>query len=125
MLSYDGKQFYTMDVAQVAHGANRALRQVIGEAPGPPWDELDDETRESVRLGVLGIERGNTPEESHELWLDTKISLGWSYGEVQNNEKKEHPNLVEWSKLPHAQRAKDILFHGVVSAMIEANKGEV
>ncbi|KAI5624619.1 ryanodine receptor 2 [Silurus asotus] len=40
----------------------------------------------------------------HELWAMNKIELGWSYGKIRDDNKRQHPCLVDFSKLPETER---------------------
>ena len=41
----------------------------------------------------------------------------WTYGEVKDPAKKEHPCLVAFEALPKEQQAKDYIFKAVVDAL--------
>ncbi|EPY74323.1 hypothetical protein CB1_002126001 [Camelus ferus] len=43
-------------------------------------------------------------ENIHELWVMNKIELGWQYGPVRDDNKRQHPCLVEFSRLPEQER---------------------
>ena len=111
-------------IAQVCHEANRAL-QVVQQDPTIPvsvhWEELDEETKQSAIQGVQGILDGtvDSPEKSHENWMQFKLDNGWTYGPVKDEEKKEHPLLIPYDELPESQRVKDDLFGAIVDALRE------
>ncbi|CAG14108.1 unnamed protein product, partial [Tetraodon nigroviridis] len=44
--------------------------------------------------------REKLAENIHELWVMNKIELGWTYGAERDDGKRQHPCLVEFSKLP-------------------------
>ncbi|XP_054103985.1 ryanodine receptor 2 isoform X18 [Callithrix jacchus] len=48
--------------------------------------------------------REKLAENIHELWVMNKIELGWQYGPVRDDNKRQHPCLVEFSKLPEQER---------------------
>lgn len=50
-----------------------------------------------------------TVEESHENWVQYKFSLGWKFGPVKDEDKKEHPDLVPFEELPKVEREKDVM----------------
>lgn len=106
--------------AQVAHEANRAWCQSIGDHTQPEWALAPQWQRDSAINGVKGVIGGNTPEQSHESWLAEKAATGWKYGPVKDAERKEHPCFVPYSELPPEQKAKDALFVGVVRAVLGA-----
>ena len=43
----------------------------------------------------------------HEVWAQTRLEQGWTYGEVRNDELKQHPCLVEYEELPEEERVYD------------------
>ena len=43
----------------------------------------------------------------HEVWAETRISQGWTYGPERNDAKKEHPMLVPYEELPEDERIYD------------------
>ena len=59
---------------------------------------LDDDVRELSEL---------LAENTHEVWAQQRIRDGWIYGEVRNDEKKEHPCLVPYSELSDSEKEYD------------------
>lgn len=106
--------------AKAAHEANRAYCQALGDYSQHSWELSDEWQRVSARKGVIGALAGNTPEQSHESWLEEKYAAGWTYGPVKDSVLKEHPCCVPYFALPPAHRAKDALFLAVVLAMYSA-----
>ena len=43
----------------------------------------------------------------HEVGAQTRMEQGWTYGEVRNDELKQHPCLVEYEELPEEERVYD------------------
>lgn len=43
----------------------------------------------------------------HEVWAQTRISQGWSYGPERNDELKTHPCLISYEELPEEEREYD------------------
>jgi class 3 adenylate cyclase len=99
-----------------------------------PWDELADDYKNANRaqvadipnkLKLLGYELAPshgipaseikiTPAQledlsnrEHQRWVAERESQGWSYGPVRENNRKEHPSLVPWEKLPESEKQKD------------------
>lgn len=107
--------------ARAAHEANRAWCLANGDDTQPSWEGAPEWQKSSARNGVRGVlERGNTPEESHQGWLDEKLATGWTWGPVKNPELKQHPCMVPYAELPPEQRAKDHIFTSVVRTMASA-----
>ncbi|XP_009293050.2 ryanodine receptor 3 isoform X4 [Danio rerio] len=48
--------------------------------------------------------RDKLAENIHELWGMNKIELGWMYGKVRDDNKRQHPCLVDFSKLPETEK---------------------
>lgn len=110
------------EIARVAHEANRAYCEAIGDPPLLPWDESPEWQRASVLMGVHNIAFGvvTEPGESHASWLRHKESEGWVYGAVKSESAKTHPCMVPFAELPFEQQLKDHLFVSVVSALLAA-----
>lgn len=43
----------------------------------------------------------------HEVWAETRIEQGWTYGEQRNDELKTHPCLVPYEELPDSEKEYD------------------
>lgn len=43
----------------------------------------------------------------HEVWAETRISQGWTFGEKRNDDLKTHPCLVSYEELPEEEKAYD------------------
>lgn len=43
----------------------------------------------------------------HEVWSQTRISQGWTYGETRDDKKKLHPCLVPYEDLPESEKVYD------------------
>ena len=43
----------------------------------------------------------------HEVWAETRISQGWTYGEQRDDEKNTHPCLVPYEELPEEEKEYD------------------
>uniref|UniRef100_A0A8D3BQL3 Ryanodine receptor 2 n=1 Tax=Scophthalmus maximus TaxID=52904 RepID=A0A8D3BQL3_SCOMX len=52
--------------------------------------------------------REKLAENIHELWVMNKIELGWTYGAVRDDNKRQHPCLVEFPKLPEQERSYNL-----------------
>lgn len=107
-------------LARAAHEMNRLYCIGIGDTSQPTWDEAPDWQKASAKDGVLGALDGNTPQQSHERWLELKKADGWVWGEVKDPEKKKHPCMVDYADLPEEQRRKDDVFIATVRALAVA-----
>lgn len=43
----------------------------------------------------------------HEVWAQTRISQGWTYGATRDDKKKHHPCLVPYEDLPESEKVYD------------------
>lgn len=43
----------------------------------------------------------------HEVWAQTRMAQGWSYGEERNDAEKKHPCLVPYEDLSEEEKAYD------------------
>ncbi len=43
----------------------------------------------------------------HEVWAQSRIDQGWTYGEERNDTIKTHPCLVPYEELPEIEKAYD------------------
>ena len=107
-------------IARIAHEANRAFCESMGDYSQVPWDEADDWQRASAANGVEYLI--SVPEASaadlHEEWRDHKRAAGWTYGPTKDASKRTHPCIVDFAELSYEQQAKDKLFIGVVKALL-------
>lgn len=108
-----------VDIAAVAHEANRVYCQALGDSSQLPWVDAPDWQRRSALNGVkFHLENpGASPSASHDEWLKEKYATGWKHGPVKDPEKKEHPCCVPFDELPPEQQAKDRLFSAIVGAL--------
>ena len=44
----------------------------------------------------------------HDVWAQSRISEGWSYGEQRNDEKRQTPCLVDYDDLSEEEKAYDL-----------------
>ena len=43
----------------------------------------------------------------HEVWAETRIRQGWTYGPERNDELKMHPCLIPYEELPEEEKEYD------------------
>ena len=43
----------------------------------------------------------------HEVWAETRINQGWTFGEKRNDDLKTHPCLIPYEELPEEEREYD------------------
>jgi hypothetical protein len=110
-----------LKIAKVCHTVNREYCRSLGDNNQPHWNDSSEEIKQSAINGVRAhlANRNLTPEESHTLWLKTKLENGWVYGEEKDFDKKTHPCITSYSKLPQEQRSKDYIFRAICLALSE------
>lgn len=106
------------DIARICHEANRAICEANQDHTQKSWDDAEQWQRDSAIDGVKKYDPMATPKHQHEAWCKYKLDNGWKYGEVKDVELKTHPCLVPYDKLPFADKVKDYVFRGVVSACL-------
>lgn len=43
----------------------------------------------------------------HEVWAQSRMEQGWTYGQERNDQLKQHPCLVTFEELPEVEKAYD------------------
>ena len=43
----------------------------------------------------------------HEVWAQSRIEQGWTYGEKRSDALKQHPCLIPYEELPEVEKAYD------------------
>lgn len=46
-------------------------------------------------------------ENAHDIWARARMDEGWTFGPVRDDEKKRHPDLVPYSRLPESEKEYD------------------
>ena len=67
-----------------------------------PIDTFDVELPEELKPLVEEMAKN-----VHEVWAETRIKQGWTYGEQRNDELKTHPCLVPYEDLPEEEKVYD------------------
>ena len=67
-----------------------------------PIDTTDVKLSEDLELLVEQMSKN-----VHEVWAETRIKQGWTYGPERNDDKKTHPCLVPYEELPEAEKDYD------------------
>lgn len=106
--------------ARAAHEAAQLYSLALGEAASPAWEHLTDAQRVGMIAGVKHALAGGSAEDSHNLWMATRLAEGWTFGPLKDFAAKTSPCLVPYAELPEAQRRKDALFQGVVRSVAAA-----
>lgn len=67
-----------------------------------PIDTTDVKLSEDLELLVEQMSKN-----VHEVWAETRIKQGWTYGPERNDDKKTHPCLVPYEELSEAEKDYD------------------
>lgn len=43
----------------------------------------------------------------HEVWAQSRLTQGWTYGEERSDNLKHHPCLIPYEELPEVEKAYD------------------
>ncbi len=107
-------------IARTCHEANRALCLAYGDTSQVAWEDAPADIKASAIDGVgHAVDHPEaTPEDSHLNWCAFKVADGWVYGPEKDADRKTHPCLVDYDKLPAEQRAKDYVFQAIVQALV-------
>ena len=49
----------------------------------------------------------NIAKNVHEVWAQSRLQQGWTYGEERNDAMKQHPCLVPYEELPEVEKDYD------------------
>jgi hypothetical protein len=95
-------------IANIRHIAWVAFQIAAGQSyndfPNPDqWESLFQGVKSALEHPDM------TPESNHQNWMEMKWAQGWHYGPVKDFEKKEHPDLVPFDRLPVIEQRKDIM----------------
>ncbi|XP_038616986.1 ryanodine receptor 2 [Tachyglossus aculeatus] len=83
------------------------VRDLLGPTASLPqaaFTPIPVDTSQVVLSPHLDRIREKLAENIHELWVMNKVELGWQYGPVRDDNKRQHPCLVEFAKLPEQER---------------------
>lgn len=109
--------------ARICHEVNRSYAFSIGDSSLAHWYNANEEQKMGIIAGVKAhLSSGLllTPEQAHESWYEAKKQAGWKPGDL-DRDKKRHPNMVPYNRLPPEQRTKDALFRAAVHAFFHAH----
>ena len=107
-------------IAQVVHAAIRAGASANDQTDMPVWEEapkwMKDSTFASVRFVIENQSAGAGAQ--HIQWMKQRKAQGWKYGTERDDNKKHHPMLVPFEKLPDIEQKKDQLVGAIVVALL-------
>lgn len=116
-----GKMKVNVEIAKICHEANQEYCIDNQLKPQANWNELSEEIQSSIIFGVTKVlaDPKITAEDIHKSWLEYKTVEGWEYGKKFDLEKRLHPNMVPFKKLPPREQGKDRLFIRTVKEEME------
>ena len=119
-LEQNNKASFSIEqIAEVAHGANRAFCISTGDNSQVEWKDAPEWQKKSAVEGVqFVIDNFDTvtPSLIYTNWAKSKIADGWVYGPEKDADKRTHPCLAGCEHLPKDQIQKDFLFIAVVKS---------
>lgn len=108
-------------IARVMHEAVLAFSSAHSQSPIPHWNRAPKWMKQASKEGVLfRIEYPDAPASAqHDQWTQLKINDGWKFGKKKDGNKKTHPLLIPYDKLPFIERQKDALVAGIIDALLQ------
>jgi ryanodine receptor 2 len=67
-----------------------------------PVDTSDVQLSEELEMLVEQMSKN-----VHDVWAETRIAQGWTYGEQRDDVQKKHPCLVPYEELPDSEKEYD------------------
>lgn len=106
-----------MDIYQIAktvHAGNNVLKKINKEKP-EAWEDMSDDRKTRMYAAIdLVLTQDTTPKQMHDVWVKNMKELGYKYGVKLDHDKKTHPCLVAYTKLPAEQKIKDDMFRSII-----------
>ncbi len=107
-------------IAQMCHEANKVICEMMGDYSQVHWEEVSEDIKQSAIDGVeYYLKHKCTAQEQHARWKEKKISQGYKYGPVKDDNAKTHPSIVPYSELPASQKVKDIIFQNTIDNVVK------
>jgi hypothetical protein len=107
-----------VDVARLAYAAV-AEHAWTFDGVDVSWDDLEEDARElfiqMVREYAAHPEW--TAERQHQAWVDTRLLEDWHYGATVDYQRRRHPLLVPFRRLPREEQMRRRLIAGVVASL--------
>lgn len=107
-------------IAKTAHSIHRAYCIEMNIPTQPEWIDVEHSHKDVIYNTIRNILHGkiSSIEESHNKFIESKTSQGWSFGKEYSIEDKKNPRLVEFNKLTKEQRIKERLFFECVKSFM-------
>ncbi len=93
----------------------QALRQAQAKADAKGESATEERRYEPKPVDTSGVALPDSISEltealaknTHEVWSKTRMEQGWVYGTSRDDEKRQHPCLVEYDALPESEKEFD------------------
>ena len=95
------KRRHALDPAR-AHQYKKGLVDNMSSYKPQPID-----TSDIVLSGDILELSEKLSENTHEVWSQTRMNDGWTYGEKRDDAKKQHPCLIPYDELPESEKDYD------------------
>lgn len=109
-------KFNATQIAEALHRLTALVPRMDGSQP-LPWDQLTEEQRQSSIQVVHDLMCSDviyTAEQLHDVWQKKAHELGWTYGPVYDLDRKEHPSMLPFDRLPDSEVFKDQVWHYMI-----------
>ncbi len=118
-MEIETNQIKATRIAKACHEAIKIYCETCGDFSYKSWEESENWQKDSAIKGVIWKLKNPqaTLEDQHEEWVKDKLVEGWRYGPTKNAVDKTHPCLIDYEKLPHEDRNKDLIFVTMVEAL--------
>lgn len=106
--------YTTEQIAKTVHAANNVLKKMNKEKE-EAWEDMSDDRKIRMMDAIdLVLTQDTTPKQMHDVWLKNMKEMGYKYGTKIDHDKKLHPCLVSYAKLPAIQKSKDDMFRAII-----------
>ena len=68
---------------------------------------MDVPTTDAAPFAFRDDELDRLARLEHERWMQERTQQGWRYGSVRDDQRKLHPDLVDWAELSDESAEKD------------------
>lgn len=111
-------------LSKMVHEANKVFCEANGDFSQEHWSEAPDYNHTSAMVTVQALldNPDTSPEDLHDIWMNTKKADGWVYGETKDREKKTHPSIVPYDDLNVVEKYKDHLVRDIVLSYVNFRK---
>jgi len=104
-------------IDRAAHFVYEAARWAAQAANAPiipaPWIDREEpfkvQFRQAVERQCIGSP-SDSPEELHNSWMFSYLTMGWRYGNRYSAKEKTHPDLLPYCYLEKREQDKDRVF---------------